>query len=100
MYEFNLYSMMELVVLVLPQDSEEDEHEETEEEFMERCAETASALDDGVLVEEGDIDDQDVEIELGNASPRSSPFFLLFYHVGLMWYMSTNRMSYTIWKQI
>lgn len=92
--------MMEFVVLALPQDSEEDEHEETEEEFMERCAETASALDNVVLVEEGDIDDQDQEIEVGNASSCSSTFFLLFYHVGLVWYMSTNRMPCTIWKLI
>ncbi|XP_022760758.1 importin beta-like SAD2 isoform X2 [Durio zibethinus] len=42
----------------------ESEHEETEEEFLERYAQAASALENGVI-EEGDAEDQDLEIELG-----------------------------------
>lgn len=64
------------------QDSEEDEHEETEEEFLERCAKTASALENGTLVEEGDIDDQDQEIELGDASK----FFFSFIYIVILVY--------------
>lgn len=46
-------------------DSDEDVREETEEEFLERCAEAAVALEDGTLVEEGDVEDYEQEIELG-----------------------------------
>ncbi|PPD97876.1 hypothetical protein GOBAR_DD05130 [Gossypium barbadense] len=42
----------------------ESEHEETEEQFLERYAQAASALENGT-VEEGDAEDQEVEIELG-----------------------------------
>ena len=42
----------------------ESEHEETEEEFLERYAQAASALENGI-VEEGDAEDQELEIELG-----------------------------------
>ncbi|KAJ6312263.1 hypothetical protein OIU77_013910 [Salix suchowensis] len=48
------------------EDSEEDELEETEEEFLERYAEAASALENGMVVEEGDVEDQEHEIELGS----------------------------------
>ncbi|XP_038723829.1 uncharacterized protein LOC120015460 isoform X4 [Tripterygium wilfordii] len=44
----------------------EDECEETEEEFLERYAKEAAALESGASVKEGDIDDQDHEIELGS----------------------------------
>ncbi|KAA3485192.1 importin beta-like SAD2-like protein isoform X1 [Gossypium australe] len=43
----------------------ESEHEETEEQFLERYAQAASALENGT-VEEGDAEDQEVEIELGS----------------------------------
>ncbi|KAE8724211.1 methyltransferase-like protein 21D-like [Hibiscus syriacus] len=43
----------------------ESELEETEEQFLERYAQAASALEDGI-VEEGDAEDQELEIELGN----------------------------------
>ncbi|XWS53459.1 hypothetical protein CRYUN_Cryun10bG0003300 [Craigia yunnanensis] len=43
----------------------ESEYEETEEEFLERYAQAASALENGI-VEEGDAEDQDLEIELGS----------------------------------
>ncbi|KDP27986.1 hypothetical protein JCGZ_19066 [Jatropha curcas] len=47
------------------EDSEEDEREETEEEFLERYAEAAKALENGMVVEEGDVEDQEHDIELG-----------------------------------
>ncbi|KAM3338224.1 importin beta-like SAD2 [Capsicum galapagoense] len=47
------------------EDSEDDEHEETEEEFLERCAKTAAEMENGTIVEEGDVEDQELEIELG-----------------------------------
>ncbi|KAL4273520.1 hypothetical protein GQ457_13G023310 [Hibiscus cannabinus] len=43
----------------------ESELEETEEQFLERYAQAASALENGI-VEEGDAEDQELEIELGN----------------------------------
>lgn len=43
----------------------EDEPEETEEEFLERCAEAAAELEDGTILEEGDVEDHELEIELG-----------------------------------
>ncbi|KAK9136588.1 hypothetical protein Sjap_007182 [Stephania japonica] len=46
-------------------ESEDDEHEETEEEFLDRYAKEAAALEDGLLVEEGDADVEDQELELG-----------------------------------
>ncbi|PPS16878.1 hypothetical protein GOBAR_AA03686 [Gossypium barbadense] len=49
---------------VFPPESE-SEHEETEEQFLERYAQAASALENGT-VEEGDAEDQEVEIELGS----------------------------------
>uniref|UniRef100_A0A2P2J300 Uncharacterized protein n=1 Tax=Rhizophora mucronata TaxID=61149 RepID=A0A2P2J300_RHIMU len=48
------------------EDSEGDEREETEEEFLERYAKAASSLDNDSFVEEGDVDDQENEIELGS----------------------------------
>ncbi|XP_059280861.1 importin beta-like SAD2 homolog isoform X2 [Lycium ferocissimum] len=47
------------------EDSEDDELEETEEEFLERCAKTAVEMENGTIVEEGDVEDQELEIELG-----------------------------------
>ncbi|KAK9161824.1 hypothetical protein Syun_008165 [Stephania yunnanensis] len=46
-------------------ESEDDEHEETEEEFLDRYAKEAAALEDGLIVEEGDADVEDQELELG-----------------------------------
>ncbi|XP_043710645.1 importin beta-like SAD2 [Telopea speciosissima] len=43
----------------------EDEREETEQEFLDRYAEEALALENGMIVEEGDVEDQDQELELG-----------------------------------
>ncbi|KAL5849056.1 hypothetical protein ACOSQ4_007069 [Xanthoceras sorbifolium] len=48
------------------EDSEDDEHEETEEEFLERYARAALDLESNSLVEEGDVEDQEHEIELGS----------------------------------
>ncbi|KAF8401236.1 hypothetical protein HHK36_012168 [Tetracentron sinense] len=47
------------------EDSEDDEREETEEEFLDRYAKEALALENGMVVEEGDVEDQDQELELG-----------------------------------
>ena len=49
-------------------DSEVDEHEETEEEFLNRYAKAAASLQDGTAIEEGDEEDQDHEVELGTDS--------------------------------
>ena len=47
------------------QDSDDDEREETEEEFLSRYAEVAKALD-GEIVAEGDAEEDEVqELELG-----------------------------------
>ncbi|XP_061992320.1 importin beta-like SAD2 isoform X2 [Rosa rugosa] len=45
------------------EDSEDDEHEETEEEFLNRYAEAALALENGSVIEEGDIEDEDQEMD-------------------------------------
>ncbi|KAL6190783.1 hypothetical protein ACLB2K_037177 [Fragaria x ananassa] len=45
------------------EDSEDDEHEETEEEFLNRYAEAAIALDNGSVIEEGVIEDEDQEMD-------------------------------------
>ncbi|KAK9288574.1 hypothetical protein L1049_017033 [Liquidambar formosana] len=47
------------------EDSEDDEREETEEEFLDRYAKAAVALENDIVVEEGDVEDQDEEPELG-----------------------------------
>lgn len=47
------------------EDSEDDEREETEEEFLDRYAKAAVALENGTVVEEGDVEDQEQELELG-----------------------------------
>jgi hypothetical protein len=47
------------------QESEPEEHEETEEEFLDRYAKAAAALENGTVIEEGDEEDQDHETELG-----------------------------------
>ncbi|KAK9079983.1 hypothetical protein SSX86_001658 [Deinandra increscens subsp. villosa] len=46
-------------------DDDDDVHEETEEEFLERCAQAAIDLENGTGVEEVDEEDQEQEIELG-----------------------------------
>ncbi|XP_058076603.1 uncharacterized protein LOC131225158 isoform X2 [Magnolia sinica] len=46
------------------EDSEDDEREETEEEFLERYAEAAVKLE-SEMVAEGDVEDQEQELELG-----------------------------------
>ncbi|KAJ7955304.1 Importin beta-like SAD2-like protein [Quillaja saponaria] len=48
------------------EDSEAEEYEETEDEFLDRYAKSAVALENGSLIEEGDVEDQDLETELGN----------------------------------
>ncbi|KAH9684053.1 Importin N-terminal domain-containing protein [Citrus sinensis] len=48
------------------EDSEGDECEETEEEFLERYAKAAVNLENNTLVEEGDVEDQEHDIELGS----------------------------------
>ncbi|BFG14847.1 hypothetical protein CerSpe_011210 [Prunus speciosa] len=45
------------------EDSEDDEYEETEEEFLNRYAEAALALENGTGIEEGDIEDEDREMD-------------------------------------
>lgn len=45
------------------QDSEDDEYEETEEEFLNRYAEAALALENGTVIEEGDLEDEDQEMD-------------------------------------
>jgi hypothetical protein len=47
------------------QESEPEEHEETEEEFLDRYAKAAAALENGTVIEEGDEEDQDHETQLG-----------------------------------
>ncbi|XAR56947.1 hypothetical protein NMG60_11024924 [Bertholletia excelsa] len=47
------------------EDSDDDEREETEEEFLDRYAKAAIALESGTVVEEGDVEDQEQELELG-----------------------------------
>ncbi|XWS14271.1 hypothetical protein CRYUN_Cryun36dG0108400 [Craigia yunnanensis] len=44
---------------------DDDDDEESVEEFLEKYAQAASALENGI-VEEGDAEDQDLEIELGS----------------------------------
>ena len=58
------------------QDSEEDECEETEEEFLERYAKAADELSE--MVEEGDIEDEAQELELGKTT-----IFLVVCLIGL-----------------
>jgi hypothetical protein len=48
------------------QDSESDECEETEEEFLERYAKVAAELEDSEVIEEADEEDDDHEIDLGS----------------------------------
>ncbi|RYR20510.1 hypothetical protein Ahy_B03g065670 isoform B [Arachis hypogaea] len=47
------------------EDSDDEEYEETEEEFLDRYAKAAEALENGSTIEEGDDEDQEVEMELG-----------------------------------
>ncbi|XP_015900167.3 importin beta-like SAD2 homolog isoform X2 [Ziziphus jujuba] len=47
------------------EDSEAEDNDETEEEFLNRYAKAAAALQSGVTIEEGDMDDEDHAIELG-----------------------------------
>lgn len=51
----------------LKQSSEDDEREETQDEFLERYAKAAATLEDGMITEEGDVEDQVQELELGKA---------------------------------
>ncbi|GMY28006.1 importin beta-like SAD2 homolog isoform X1 [Fagus crenata] len=48
------------------EESEAEEHEETEEEFLDRYAKAAVALENGIVIEEGDEEDQDHDTELGS----------------------------------
>ncbi|RZC04328.1 Importin beta-like SAD2-like isoform B [Glycine soja] len=47
------------------EDSGSDEYEETEEEFLNRYAKAAEALENGSAIEEGDDEDLELELELG-----------------------------------
>ena len=47
------------------QDSDADELEETEEQFLDRYAKAAIDLENNTLIEEGDVEDYDQDIELG-----------------------------------
>ncbi|KAK7388057.1 hypothetical protein VNO78_22860 [Psophocarpus tetragonolobus] len=47
------------------EDSGTEEYEETEEEFLNRYAKAAEALENGSAIEEGDVEDQELELELG-----------------------------------
>ncbi|XP_071706756.1 importin beta SMX1 [Rutidosis leptorrhynchoides] len=47
------------------EDSDDDVHEETEEEFLERCAQAAIELENGTGVDEVAEEDEEQEIELG-----------------------------------
>ncbi|GFZ13846.1 ARM repeat superfamily protein [Actinidia rufa] len=47
------------------EDSDDDEREETEEEFLDRYAKAAVALENGTVVEEGDVEEQEQVLELG-----------------------------------
>jgi len=50
----------------LYQDSDDDdEHEETQEEFLERYAKAAIDLEEGSAIEEGDVENEDLEPDLG-----------------------------------
>lgn len=62
------------------EDSEEDEREETEEEFLDRYAKAAIALENGTAIEEGDDEDQELELEMGeleDVDPQNLVFSLL-----------------------
>ncbi|KAK7348003.1 hypothetical protein VNO80_22551 [Phaseolus coccineus] len=47
------------------EDSGTEEYEETEEEFLNRYAKAAEALENGSAIEEGDDEDQELELEIG-----------------------------------
>ncbi|XP_047169798.1 importin beta-like SAD2 isoform X1 [Vigna umbellata] len=47
------------------EDSGTEEYEETEEEFLKRYAKAAEALENGSAIEEGDDEDQELELEIG-----------------------------------
>ncbi|CAK8563851.1 unnamed protein product [Lathyrus sativus] len=47
------------------EDSEVEEYEETQEEFLERYAKAAVALEDDSVIEEGDVEDEELDMELG-----------------------------------
>lgn len=60
-----------LIILIFLKDSEADEREETEEEFLSRYAKAAFALQSGSSIEEGEeMDGEDHEIELGRLLVR------------------------------
>lgn len=51
------------MISLIFQDSEDDQLEETEDEFLDRYAKAAAELEDEMV--EGDIDDDEQELELG-----------------------------------
>lgn len=53
------------LIIFYSQESEPEEQEETEEEFLDRYAKAAVALENGTVIEEGDVEDQEHETELG-----------------------------------
>lgn len=58
-----------IIILIALKDSEAEDNDETEEEFLNRYAKAAAALQSGVTIEEGDMDDEDHAIELGRSLP-------------------------------
>lgn len=61
------------------QSSEDEKCEETAEEFLERYAKAAASLEDGMITEEGDVEDQVQELELGKAI-KIEKFLVAFGH--------------------
>lgn len=60
------FDLKYLVHIYICQDSEDDEHEETEEEFLDRYAKVAAELEDDI-VEEGDLEDEEHRLDLGKS---------------------------------
>lgn len=63
-------------MIFVVKDSEAEEHEETEEEFLSRYAKAAVSLEDGIDIDEGDLEDQDHEVELGKSLSLSLGWFM------------------------
>ncbi|XP_057416907.1 importin beta-like SAD2 homolog isoform X2 [Lotus japonicus] len=70
------------------EDSDVEEYEETEEEFLNRYAKAAEALENGSFIEEGDAEDEEVEVELGqllDVDEQKQVLNLIYkYHQGLI----------------
>ncbi|KAL5537366.1 hypothetical protein UlMin_045412 [Ulmus minor] len=69
------------------EDSDDEAHEETEAEFLNRYAQAAVELQNGTDIEEGDVEDQDQEIELGcleEVDPRVVVLSLIERYHGIL----------------